>query len=235
MMLSSVDSSSWRAWSTRRCTTHSCGLWPTSVRSRRVKVRALMCACRARSARVNGSDSCSSAHWRVASVEGSPCADSGCSMNWAWPPLRQGATTHRRAVALAAAAPPAGGLFRLAQDRDRRRTTAHTSSTSRAPADRTRNVCGPSWLTEATVNGAAGLTSRRQPPRSGRRRRVRWTERAVGSSGGERTPPPAPTAPSGSGTLKPGRQSAVQFGGKAPKRTSPGPNRLRAQPAAGCR
>src|SRR4051794_24824674 len=105
----SVVSSNRRASSTRCWVSHRLGLSSTSSRKRRVKVRTLMLACRARSGRPSGRSRCRSAHARVAAVDAAPSTATGWSMNWAWPPSRCGGTTQGRAARVGTPAPGAAG------------------------------------------------------------------------------------------------------------------------------
>ena len=102
----SVASSRCWAWRTRCWATQAPGDWPVSSRKRRVKVRTLIEARRARVATSSGRCEVGLAPRRVRRRSSRRCAAARCcSMNWACPPSRQGGTTMCRATALATAVP----------------------------------------------------------------------------------------------------------------------------------
>lgn len=101
----SLASSRCRACTTRCWISQRPGLMPTSSWKRRAKVRGLIRACAARSARARGSSRRPMAQARVAAVLAGPVSGTGCSMYCAWPPSRNGGTTQRRATLLASSLP----------------------------------------------------------------------------------------------------------------------------------
>ncbi|CAB5693017.1 Uncharacterised protein [Comamonas aquatica] len=96
-----------RCWAsaTRSAISHCPGGTPVASMKRRRKVRGLMSTLWAMRSTVQSL--CSSARMRSSTSE-SRCRRSGCtgrSMNWAWPPLRWGGITKRRATLFAALTP----------------------------------------------------------------------------------------------------------------------------------